>query len=241
MNKNIRAGGCKANRYFGERKTEFITIATHSLRTPITAIRWCFESLLNSTDQAVDEDTRKVITTGHDATEHMTVINDLLNFVRATGGATTFALVSEQLGPCIEESIAAIHPNAEQRHIGILLEPLQELPSIRYDKRMLQVALVNILDNAVKYSPDGARVTVTISLIDSSIQIRIADFGIGISEEDRKMLFSRFFRGRSGEHMSTVGSGLGLVIAKKIVEGHGGQLRCNPSSKREPRSQSHSP
>lgn len=224
LNANLEQEVDKRTDALVSEKTEFITIAAHSLRTPITAIRWSFESLLNSANQ-LDEDTRKVITTGHDATEHMMmVINDLLNFVRASGGAITFMFAREPLGPCIEESVSAIRPNAQQRHIGILLEPTNDLPVIPYDKRMLQIALVNILDNAIKYSPDGERVTVALSCTGSSVHIRIADNGIGISDEDRKMLFSRFFRGARAMHMSTVGSGLGLVIVKKIVEGHGGEL-----------------
>jgi signal transduction histidine kinase len=103
-------------------------------------------------------------------------------------------------------------------------KPKQKLPQVKVDVEKIRLAIQNLLDNAVRYSPAGSKITIALSEQDGQIEFRIQDQGIGIPEDQHSRVFEKFFRGANAARMETQGSGLGLFIAKNIIEAHGGRI-----------------
>ncbi len=207
-------------------KSEFVTIAAHQLRTPLTAIRWAFSSLSpKEVENSFSEEQRRMIELGRGAADNMAfIVNDLLNVARVSNGAIPFSIEPGDIREVVRAGGNLFEEAAKKKNIHLTFDlPQSPLPAM-FDRGNLAFAVENLIDNAVKYTPDGGFISVRAIRVGDKILIRVADTGIGISQEDRAQLFEKFHRGKSAALMFTDGSGLGLFIAKKIIEGHGGTL-----------------
>lgn len=207
-------------------KTEFISVAAHQLRTPLTAIRWAFNSL--SPKNAItppSEEQRRTIELGKGAADNMTlIVNDLLNVARISGGTFQFSIEPGDVRDAVRASGNLFEEIARSKNIRLIFEvPAVPLPA-KFDRGNLALAIENLIDNAIKYTPNGGSVSVRATREGDKIHITVSDTGIGISRDEQARLFEKFFRGKSAARMFTDGSGLGLFIAKNIVEGHGGTI-----------------
>jgi two-component system, OmpR family, sensor histidine kinase KdpD len=194
---------------------------THEFRTPLTAIKASAETLLS--DVEIDKPQRKDL---------LTVINeesDRLN--RLVGEAAEVAqLDSHQLQLQIEpheireavESAIAQSPQASRDYVVHTNIP-EGLPTVRMDVGRITEVLVHLLDNAAKYSPPGSPIQITAELRDGEIVTSVADHGPGIDDVEQDMIFEKFYRGRN-QRMTVQGTGMGLAIARAIVELHGGKI-----------------
>ncbi|MHB8660426.1 MAG: sensor histidine kinase [Minisyncoccota bacterium] len=211
-------------------KGEFVTIAAHQLRTPLTAIRWAF-NLLSPQDvqNSLSQEQRRTIDLGRSAADNMTlIVNDLLNVARISGGAFQLSIEPGDVREAVRAGGNIFEEAAKRKNIRLTFDLPSSPLSAKFDRGNLALAIENLIDNAVKYTPDGGTVSIRAVREGSTIRISVADTGIGISPEDRAQLFEKFFRGKSAMLMFTDGSGLGLFIAKKIIEEHGGTLSLAP-------------
>lgn len=212
-------------------KSEFITIAAHQLRTPASAIRWSF-NLLQEKKSALAPAEQEIVDRGNKAAENMAhIINDLLDMGRMGNGSFRYELASGDIDAMIRSCVALVEPLAAHKQIRITTH-IGELPQIRFDESKLGLALQNLIDNAIKYTPTGGTVEIAATRSGSNVHISVHDSGIGFTSEEKKRVFEKFFRGARAVRISPDGSGLGLVIAKTIVEGHGGTLALDSDEDR---------
>ena len=206
-------------------KSEFVTIAAHQLRTPIAALRWIFGLLLSDQKGGLSPEQRDLVQKGSRAADSMLALaNDLLDVDRISSGKFTFEFELGDIRDAVRVAAGIMEQTAAVKNIRITLHLADTLPSTTYDRGKLALALENVLDNAIKYSLDGASVGVTVTHDDHTIRISVADTGIGLSKVDAGRMFEKFFRSARAIRLHTDGSGLGLFITKTIIEGHGGRV-----------------
>ncbi len=205
-------------------KSDFITVVSHELRTPLTAIKAFVEIILIKPHMANDRKTKFLNTINTESDRLARLINDLLDLSRIESGETVRRHEKVSLNDIIRNSVACIVPLAENKQHSVVTEIEPELPPIWGDRDGLVQVMTNILSNAVKFTPNGGSIHVSVRRDNGHIAVSVTDNGAGIPEEDIEVIFDKFQR--SGDQLtSTVeGSGLGLSIAKKIIELHGGAI-----------------
>jgi two-component system sensor histidine kinase VicK len=207
-------------------KNEFITIASHQLRTPINEIRWAIESI--ATDEKIDNQTKEILNGTLNSIKRLAnLIDNLLNVSKIEEGRFGYNFEELNYLDFIKEILSEMLPQI--KHLGLNLylnPPEEELPMIYFDKQKLYMAISNLLDNATKYNVQNGKIVVSIAKSNDGkfIETSIEDTGVGIEPEALKKIFSKFFRTSSGEKFNTEGSGLGLYIAKNIIRSHGGKI-----------------
>lgn len=208
-------------------KSEFVTVAAHQLRTPLSAVRWSLDLL--RTDKRLTDDTRDIVAKGSEAASNMMyIVNDLLNAARQSEGRLNLDIEQGDLRDVGQVAVNVFGEAAKQKKISLSLElPPSPVPA-RFDRGKMAMVAENLLDNSIKYTPEGGKVTVAVSVQKDSARICVTDNGIGITPDEATHLFERFFRSDRAKRMFTDGSGLGLYIAKAIVEGHGGHFTLAP-------------
>lgn len=207
-------------------RKEFVANVSHELRTPLTAIKSYSETLL--ADEQIDGQTRRsFLQVIHDETDRMArLVRDLLDLSQLESHRATwdreYCLLSElaqRVLTKLQPQIAAKNLQVFVKHRGSLPEPL-----IYADPDRLQQVLLNIVSNAVEFTPDGGTIAITIEPGEQEVLVEVSDTGIGIPAEDLPRLFDRFYRVDKSRTRQMGGTGLGLAIARQIVEGHGGRI-----------------
>lgn len=203
-------------------KSDFINRASHELRTPLTT------SLL-MTDLIEEGGTEEELTEfwgvlKHELNRQKILVDRLLMAGRLESNTLAIDLMPVMLPPIVSESVAAVKPIAKKNDIEMETGFSENLPQVIGDVSALQQVFINLLNNAVKFSPAGSTVTCSAKPEDGGVAVRISDQGIGIPEEEIPNLFERFFRTRSVKAAEIPGSGIGLFIVKSIVEEVGGKI-----------------
>ncbi len=200
-------------------KNEFISSVSHELRTPLTAIKGWSETL-----QATPDD-RELVSQGlsvigNEATRLSGLVEELLDFSRMESGHITLCEEPVNMATVLEEAVFLYRDRAARAGIVLDYSAAAELPSVRGDAARLKQVLINILDNAVKYSHNGDRVWVEATAQADSVRVVIRDTGIGIDTEQLKLVRRKFYQ----TNATNPGSGIGLAMADEIVRLHGGRL-----------------
>lgn len=209
-----------------ERRKEFVANVSHELRTPLTNVRSYAETLRDGggdIPRSIADGFLDIIINETDRMTH--IVQDLLTLSRLDAGNTEMNCARFDFGAAISSVVRA---NAlEARHHGheLKLEPAQPLPLIEGDRQRLEQVMMNILGNAIKYTPDGGHILVTAGTTGEHVWMEVSDDGIGIPEKDREHIFERFYRVDKARSRESGGTGLGLSIAKEIVERHHGTIR----------------
>ena len=207
-----------------ERRREFVANVSHELRTPLTNIRSYAETLAEDPDLPVDtrESFLGVILNESDRMTH--IVQDLLTLSRFDSGRSELDLTVFPFGEVLRDSYRAVLLEA-QRHGHVLgLTGAEGLPEIRADRERVLQVIMNILSNAIKYTPDGGSIQMTAGRTADRVWLEVADDGIGIPEQDRARIFERFYRVDKARSRASGGTGLGLSIALEIVARHEGTL-----------------
>ena len=205
-------------------KSEFIFIASHQLRTPLTAIKWFLEMLLAGDAGKLQETQEKFLKNAFESNERMIdLINDLLSVSRIESGTIELVPVptnvSEMLKGVVEENM----PLAAEKKVTLELFPA-ELPRVEIDPKLVRQVFMNLISNAIKYTPSGGTVRVTAGQDGAFLTFSVKDTGIGIPPDEVPLLFTKFFRATNAAKSDAEGTGLGLYVVKRIVELSGGSL-----------------
>ena len=207
-------------------KDEFVTVASHQLRGPVTDINWALQSLAQT--QGLSETDKTIVETAAAASQNLlTRIEDLLSIAKMEDGQVGYSFESADLLQYVNGVLAGVLPAARKAGVKIYLDrPSGELPTVMIDPKRLSVALTNILENAIRYNVENGEVTVKVDRLQDKpyLVVSVKDTGIGIPPESLAKLFGKFYRADNAVKAQTEGSGLGLYIAKGIVEAHGGQI-----------------
>jgi len=206
-------------------KSEFVSVAAHQLRTPITGIRWSFNALLDRELGDINSDQRKMLEDGLKSSVRMIeLINDLLNVARIEEGR--FGLhFKKQPFVVVMQGVVDRHKIAiEEKGILFFLDMQAGIPALDIDEEKINIALDNIFDNAIKYTSPGGTITAKLTEENGLVKMSVSDTGIGIPKNQLDKLFIKFFRADNAMRFQTSGSGLGLYVVKNIVEAHGGNI-----------------
>ena len=207
-------------------KDAFITHVSHELRTPLTAIKGFSELLLASAGGALNEDQRGFLETISRQTDNLVaMINELLDFSEMEArGRLGLQQRPVLLTTLVEEIAEEWRPQMDEKGLTFQVEIPDDLPLVDADMRRLRWAFINIVRNALQYTPAGGRVTLRLSEQNGQVILDVMDTGIGISPESQKRLFSRFYRVTNVTPDEIRGLGLGLYVTRAIVEAHGGSI-----------------
>ncbi len=205
-------------------KNEFISTAAHQLRTPLTAINWALESLVR---ESLTENQKPIVETGLQASSHLLkIVNDLLDVSKIEEGRYGYNFEKINLVDFIEGVIKKVEEIAVPAGIKIYLKKPAGAIETDIDVQKMEIALFNLLDNAIRYNVKNGEATVSIERLKDKpyVQISVKDTGIGIPKEDIKKIFTKFFRAENAVKTAANGSGLGLYMVKNIVKRHGGDI-----------------
>jgi two-component system phosphate regulon sensor histidine kinase PhoR len=205
-------------------RTEFVANVSHELRTPLTAILGYVETVLAG---ALDrpEDGRRFLEIVHRHSERLgRLLNELTDLSNIELGKVTLAFAPTRLAEVTESVAAILRGRAEANGVSLAVDVSPALPPAHADHDRLQQILINLVDNAIKYTPRGGRVTVAGREVDGGIEIAVTDTGIGIPPADVPRVTERFYRVDKARSSELGGTGLGLAIVKHLVQAHGGEL-----------------
>lgn len=208
-------------RRLDQMKSEFVANVSHELRTPLTSIKAYTEALL---DMATDDTQREFLGVVESESDRLlSLIEDLLNVARIESGRLHLTMTTFEPRLLVEE-ILGVSKVQSTKH-QIVKDIPENLPPIYADKDKLKEVLINLVNNAIKYSPNGGMVKIRMSEVEGNLRIDVSDEGIGIAKEHLDKVFDQFYRVDSSLTYKVSGTGLGLTIVKSIVEAHGGTVR----------------
>lgn len=205
-------------------RQDFVANVSHELRTPVSSIKGYAETLLDGALEDKDNAKEFVGIIYQDANRLANLINDLLDLSRIESGKMKMSFVALDAVSLIKRAVAVIENQARAKSIVLKFDLPENLPKINADETRFSQVMINILDNAIKYSPEGGVAAIFAKVTDKMLQIDISDSGIGISENDLPRIFERFYRVDKARSRELGGTGLGLSIVKHIVSAHGGQV-----------------
>lgn len=206
-------------------KSDFISIVAHQLRTPLSAVKWAIGMVMDGDAGKINIEQENFLRKGYESNQRMiTLVNDMLNVSRIEEGRFGFVFTKLSFQEVLNDVIASVEGLVAKKHLKITLDRPEKLPEIYLDKEKMGLAFQNILDNAIKYTPDYGDMKITIKVSENDLEVSVKDSGIGIPDVDKTRIFSKFFRSTNVVKMETEGSGLGLFIVKNIVEKHGGKI-----------------
>jgi PAS domain S-box-containing protein len=213
-----------------EMKDDFVSVVSHELRTPLTAIQGALGLLLGGAAGEIDPRSRELIEVAHaNARRLVRLTNDLLDLQKVEAGRMTYRVVVGEISEIAERTIASMEPLAADKGVRLTLDrPKAGLFAAVDPDRIAQV-LTNLLGNAIAVSDDGSVIEVRVLEEPEMARIEVQDHGPGIAQEDRERIWEKFVRAGSGAAARTQGTGIGLPLARALVEAHGGTIDFDTS------------
>lgn len=203
-------------------KSEFVSTVSHDLRSPLTAVRG-YADLLSILGPLTGEQQDAVERIRRAVEQMSELVTDLLDLGKIEAG------IEMEMAPCslaevVREAVEMLSPHAAEKGLDLAVEVGQDMPTVRGNAGRLRQVVVNLVDNAVKYTPSGGSVRVRLDRDEKEVIFSVSDTGIGIAPEAQRMLFQKFYRVRTPQTDGIPGTGLGLAICRSIVEQHGGRI-----------------
>jgi len=214
-------------RRLDELKSEFVAVAAHELRSPLSSITGYIELLLDGDPGPLTESQREFLEIVQRAGRRLLdITNNLLEVTRIETGRIELVLRPTTISALLESVAAELGPRLEAKAQRLTLRAMPGLPLAWCDETRAAQIIANLLSNASKYTSEGGLITVSVACAEEEgfLQLSVADSGVGIASEDQSKLFSRFFRAGSAVLTSASGAGLGLYITRSLVEQHGGRI-----------------
>jgi two-component system phosphate regulon sensor histidine kinase PhoR len=208
-----------------ESKSNFISMLSHELRTPLTAVRGFVDLILSGSTGEISEKQREYLDIVFDQSEQLqNLIEALLEFAELEASETSLELEPISLEALIHDVLDRVESLARHREVTLRAELPSDLAPFYADERRLERVLLNLLDNAVKFSPEKGLVTLTVSEQETGVKVCVTDTGKGVPLAERKRVFERFYQIDSSTTRAHGGAGMGLALSKHIVELHRGEI-----------------
>lgn len=211
-------------KYLDRMKSEYVTIMSHKFLTPLTNIKWSADFLLGN-DIDVNRKKENVENILNNAEKLVKLTSYLLNITEIEEGLFGYNYEKVDMNALIEEVAQSYADEGKRKDIKINYSKLDNnIYFVSGDKSKLSAVVTNYLDNAVKYTPSGGSVDISVEKNEKTLKVIVHDSGIGISPESIQSLFTKFFRDKRAKSVHTEGSGIGLFIVKNVIERHGGKV-----------------
>ncbi len=206
-------------------KSEFVANVSHELKTPLSLVRM-FGELLASGHIRSEEKRKQYLNIIVGESERLTaLIENVLDFARLERGKAAYHFEDGSVSEVATRAVEVYRYRAEREGVDVTLDTQPLVPTTLIDERSLELALINLLDNALKYAKEGKRIEVSVGMRGHrAIEIRIKDYGPGIAVEEQRRIFQRFVRGQGARERQVRGSGIGLSLVEHIAKSHGGQV-----------------
>ncbi len=205
-------------------KTEFIGIVSHQLRTPLTGIKWTINLIMREKGKLDEHCLQELKEISENNERMIKLVNDLLDVTKIEQGQLSFKPEKVSIEALFKNIIKEYTPIAKAKNIEINLETEINSLSVLIDKQRIEIVIRNLIDNAIKYIKNKGEIKIHLTKKNKSIRCEIKDNGVGIPKDDHKNIFQKFFRSRNIMKNETVGTGLGLFIAKSIIKESKGRI-----------------
>ena len=208
-----------------EMRREFVANVSHELRTPLTNIRSYAETLADSAGQLAPATEKKFLGVILNESDRMThIVQDLLTLSRLDSGRDELKLARFSFGQAVQDLYNAVYMEAQRHGHALTLSMPDDLPQVVADRERILQVMMNVVSNAIKYTPDGGKISISAGRTDRQVWMLVDDNGIGIPAADRDRIIERFYRVDKARSRQSGGTGLGLSIAKELVDRHRGRL-----------------
>jgi signal transduction histidine kinase len=207
-----------------EAKATFVSNVSHELKTPLALIRLFAETLEMGRVKTAEKAEEYYRIINQESRRLTQLINNILDFARIEEGRREYRFANANVADVVEEVLQSYQYQITSAGFELTTEIAPKLPPVMIDRDALAQAVLNLLNNAIKYSADVKRITVRVSAADSKVAIEVADCGIGIPRSEQEKIFEKFYRVSTGLIHNTKGSGLGLALVKHIIAAHRGQI-----------------
>ena len=212
-------------RELDQTKDEFISMASHQLRTPLTTIKGYLSMVLEGDVGPVTKNEKKMIQQAFDSAERMVfLIADLLNISRLQSGKFVIENKPTDLAKMVSDEVDQLKDTAEHHQLKLTFNKPDKFPIVNLDETKIRQVLMNFMDNAIYYTPSGGSIEVALGVTDKEISYTVTDTGLGVPKAEQHHLFSKFYRAGNARKMRPDGTGLGLFMAKKVVLAQGGAI-----------------
>ena len=219
----VLAGSMKERR-LAALKSDFVANVSHELKTPLALIRMFGEMLLMDRVPTPDK-RRQYLQIIMSESERLTaLIENVLDFAKVERGKAAYSFAPGDVAEAVGRAVEIFSHRAEREAMSVTLAIAKDLPRAMVDDRALELATINLIDNAFKYAKEGGVVEVEVTPAGRAVRVRVRDFGPGIDEDDQPRIFERFVRGKIASQGQVRGSGIGLALVKHIAESHGGRV-----------------
>ena len=221
---SLRSANRKLKKLY-KAEDDFIAMASHQLRTPLTSIRGYISMLLEGDFGKITNEQRHVLDDVYTSSERMVfLISDFLDISRLQTGKFEVQLKPLRLDEILTPEIQQMQIAAELRRLTLEYVPPDDLPMIRGDRDKLRQVMINMIDNAIFYSHEGGRVTISLYENNDQVIFTVRDTGIGVPRAEQPKLFTKFFRASNARNIRPDGTGVGLFMVRKVIVAHGGSL-----------------
>ena len=208
-----------------EAKDEFISMASHQLRTPLTSIKGYISMLSDGDAGKVSNEQKHLLNEALISSERMVrLIGDFLNVSRLQTGKFIIEKQPTDLARVVEEEIETLTPNAAARGLKFVYKKPRSFPKLQLDESKIRQVVMNFADNAIYYSKEGGTITISLKADKKNITYTVKDKGIGVPLEEQEHLFHKFFRATNARKQRPDGTGVGLFLAKRVIDSHHGEL-----------------
>jgi two-component system, OmpR family, phosphate regulon sensor histidine kinase PhoR len=210
--------------YLSRLQTDFVNKVSHDLRTPLTSIRMFVETLQMGRlqDPARQREALEII--GQETERLSALIARLLDWARMESGKRSYDFRRQDVAPIVDDALRAVEPQRVQTGADVRRHLAPGLPQVYVDRHAIADALVDLLQNAFKYTGPEKRISLSVDTAGNAVEFVVSDNGPGIPGADQKRIFDKFYRGKDPLQRSIEGSGLGLSMVKHVVEAHGGKV-----------------
>lgn len=206
-------------------KSDFFSMVSHELKSPLSSLLMQISVILDGLAGDLTAKQSDLLGKAKEKTKGMiTLVNDILDYRRIQEGKSIQKIESLDLAEILQRTIELMHLSAEEKGLSLTCEIAEALPSFNGDRGGMEAIFINLISNAIKYTPKGGHVNVTLNRAGKDIRFKVVDNGIGIPPEDIDRIFEKFYRIKTEQTRSIAGSGLGLSIVKGIVDAHNGAI-----------------
>jgi len=206
-------------------KDDFISMASHQLRTPLTSIKGYLSMVLEGDAGKLNAQQTQMLTQSYASSQRMVyLISDLLNLSRLNTGKFVIDAAPMDLAEAIQTEVNQLDETAKAREVVLTYHKPKDFPMLMLDETKIHQVVMNFLDNAIYYTPAGGHITVSLTETPTAVEYRVQDDGIGVPKHERAHLFTKFYRAGNARKARPDGTGLGLFMAKKVVLAQGGSI-----------------
>ncbi|MDB5161755.1 MAG: Sensor protein resE [Candidatus Saccharibacteria bacterium] len=222
--KELRASNTQLQK-LDEAKDEFISMASHQLRTPLTSIKGYISMLSEGDVGKVTDEQKHLLDEAFMSSERMVrLIGDFLNVSRLQTGKFIVEKHPADLAKIVEQEIDSLATNAASRNLKFTYKKPKKFPELNLDESKIRQVIMNFSDNAIYYSKDNSTIKINLKADKQMVEFTVKDTGIGVPEEEKEQLFNKFFRATNARKQRPDGTGVGLFLAKKVIDAHDGDI-----------------